>query len=132
MHLLEVRLRGLIDAEDAVALELIELGFVWVSQPNNPALAGVDTSEGAHLYLAPIRDVGGGSHEGMGGPPPSSFFTPPPPASFRSPRAFFSRPFSFGAGTAFDFRGGLSGGGGGVSSAEDNEEEEAGLSASLP
>ena len=95
----EVRLRSFSPAEDEVALDLIELGVVWVSHPNNPALAGVDTGDGAHLYPSPVRDVGGGCHEGITGfPPPSSFFSPPPPASFGPPSAFFSRPFSVGGG----------------------------------
>ena len=92
----------------------VELGVVSVSHPNNPALAGVDTGDGAHLYPAPVRDVGGGSHEGIAPPTPSSFFSPPPPASFPPPSAFFSRPFSFGAGTAFDFGGGVLIRGGGL------------------
>ena len=67
-HLLEVRLRSFGRAEDEVALHLIELGVVRVFHPNNPALAGVDTGDGAHLYPAPIWDVGGSPHKG-GAPP---------------------------------------------------------------
>ena len=123
--LLEVRLRGFRRAEDEVALHLIELWVVWVSHPNNPALAGVDTADGAHLYPDPVRDVGTGSHEGLGGPPPPSCFAAL--ASFPPPSAFFSRPFSFGAGTAFDF-GGAFLVWGGTPSAENDKEEEVGLS----
>ena len=56
---------------------------------------------------------GGGVPRGdTGYPPRSSFFAAS--AFFRPPSAFFSRPFSFGAGTAFDFGGdSCSGGGGG-------------------
>ena len=43
------------------------------------------------------------AHRGV--PPPYSFFAPR--ASFPPPSVFFSRPFSFGAGTAFDFAGGF-------------------------
>ena len=105
-HLLEVRLRGFGRAEDGVAHHLIELGVVWVSHPNKPALAGVDTCDGAHLYPAPVWDVGGDSQEGIEGfPPTSSFFAAPASAPTHS--AFFARPFAFGAGTAFDFWGGF-------------------------
>ena len=67
LNLLEVRLRGFGRAEDEVTLHLIELGVVWVSHPT--ALAAVDTGDGAHFYSAPIRDIGGGSHEGIAPPP---------------------------------------------------------------
>ena len=77
-HLLEVRLRGFSRAEDEVVFHLIELGVVWVSYPNNPALAGVDTGDGAHLYPAPVWDVGGGPHEGIVASPPFPPSSPPP------------------------------------------------------
>ena len=128
-HLLEVRLRGFTRAEDEVELHLIQLGVVWVSLPKNPALADVDIGDGAHLYPAPVRDVGGGSHKGM------RRFRPPfllvrRPRFFATPLRLLLPPLLFWGGTAFYFGGGGSYSGIrlGVSLSEDDQEEEAGSS----
>ena len=76
-------MRGFSRAEDEVALHLMELGVVWVSHPNNSALAGMDTADGADLYPAPVWDVRRAFHEGIAPPPPSSCFAAP--ASFPPP-----------------------------------------------
>ena len=105
-HISEVRLLGYGRAEDEVALSIIELGVVRVCHPNNPALAGVATGDGALLYPAPVWDMRGGPHEGIVAPPPPPPPSPPP-ASFPPPFSFLSPLFSFGAGTAYVFWGWL-------------------------
>ena len=89
LHFLEVRLRGFGRAEHEVALHLIKHGVVWVSHPNNSALAGVDAGDGAH-FTSPLHGtwVGVPTRGSLPPPPPSS----PPPASFPPPSSFFPPP----------------------------------------
>ena len=103
-RLLRVRGRGLRLCEEEASRHLIELGVVRVSHPNNPALAGVGTGDGAHLYPGGVGDVDGGPNEWIVGT--SVLLLIPPPFASPSP---FSSPLGLGAGVALVFggRGGL-------------------------